>query len=39
MIISDAFYRNSFALQSSTSGWHSDPARLAAGVSRISFQS
>ncbi|MEY3895344.1 MAG: hypothetical protein RLZZ214_863 [Verrucomicrobiota bacterium] len=32
MIISDAFYRNSFVLQSAASGWHPDPARLAAGV-------
>jgi len=32
MIISDQFYRQSFALQNSTSGWHPDPARLAAGV-------
>ncbi len=32
MIISDAFYQNSFALQSDASGWHPDPARLAAGV-------
>lgn len=32
MIISDAFYRNSFDLQPSTSSWHPDPARLAAGV-------
>lgn len=32
MIISDSFYRNSFVLQSAASGWHPDPARLAAGV-------
>lgn len=32
MIISDQFYQNSFTLQESTSGWHPDPARLAAGV-------
>src|SRR5436190_9433732 len=32
MIISDQFYRQSFALQNSASGWHPDPARLAAGV-------
>ncbi len=32
MIISDAFYKHSFAQQASTSGWHPDPARLAAGV-------
>ncbi|MES2441021.1 MAG: MgtC/SapB family protein [Verrucomicrobiota bacterium] len=32
MIISDAFYKHSFIQQASTSGWHPDPARLAAGV-------
>ena len=32
MILSDEFYRHSFALQNSTGSWHPDPARLAAGV-------
>lgn len=32
MIISDEFYRNSFAQQALAGGWHPDPARLAAGV-------
>ncbi len=32
MIISDEFYRNSFAKQPLGGGWHPDPARLAAGV-------
>lgn len=32
MILSDQFYHRSFELQNSTSGWHPDPARLAAGV-------
>ncbi len=32
MILSDEFYRHSFAMQNSTASWHPDPARLAAGV-------
>ena len=32
MIVSDEFYRHSFALPNSAIGWHPDPARLAAGV-------
>lgn len=32
MILSDAFYEESFAQQNSNGGWHPDPARLAAGV-------
>lgn len=32
MILSDGFYRQSLALDPMASGWHPDPARLAAGV-------
>ena len=32
IIVSDEFYRHSFALPNSAIGWHPDPARLAAGV-------
>jgi putative Mg2+ transporter-C (MgtC) family protein len=32
MIISDAFYEESYAQQAAAGSWHPDPARLAAGV-------